>query len=152
MHRRALLAAAASALALAGCTSTQTTTLAQAKMYLDVGVTALQAAAQQYLAGPPLPSAANAALVNGIVAQMTQAKTTLDGTVAVADWQAGAEEVLQEMQQLEPLVAPYLGKAAPYVPLSIAVVQAFIASLPPPASATATPPAALTSKAAEFKP
>ena len=52
---------------------------------------------------------------------------------------------------LAPMVAPFLGAAAPYVPLAIAVVSAFVQSLPAPANAPATPPAALSRKAAQFR-
>jgi hypothetical protein len=153
MQRRVLLTSSAVILAvLAGCAgSASVTTLAQAQAYMNAGVAALQAAAQQYLAGPPLPSAASAALVSNTVTALTTVKTALDAETVPANWQAGALQAIALMQQLEPLVAAYLGTAAPYVPLAIAVIQAFIASLPPPVAAPVVPPAALARKAAELK-
>ena len=75
----------------------------------------------------------------------------VDGTSTVNDWKAAAQEALVVVLQLNPLVGGFLGAAAPYVPIAIAVVNAFIAALPPPANAPPVPPAQLTRKAAEYR-
>lgn len=152
MMKRRLLIAAAPLAILAGCATggSSAAQFDQAKAWLDAGAVAIMAAAQQYLAGPPAPPAAAAATVQQALAALQQAKTAVDALTVPADWKSGAVEVLALIQQLSPIVAPYLGGAAPYVPLAIAVVTAFVQSLPAPANAPATPPAALTRKAAQF--
>jgi len=152
MQRRVLLATSCAAvLARCGTTGTAAVTLAQAQAYLTTGVAALEAAAEQYLAGPPVPSAGDTALVNSVVAALNAATGALEGVTVPATWQAGALEVVGLMQQLDPLVARYLGDAAPYIPLAIAVIQSFIATLPAPADAPVTPPAPLARKAMELR-
>lgn len=151
IRRRDFAMFAFAGLGLAACnTSSSQTSLAQAKAYMDAGVAAVLAAAQQYLMGPPAPAAAMSQAVSDAMAKLESLKTTLDTVTLVADWKSGAMEVLALIQQILPMVTPFLGAAAPYVPLAIAVITAFIASLPPPADAPATPPAALTRKAAEY--
>jgi hypothetical protein len=136
---------------LVDCTGTQgAVTLEQAKAYLNDGVNATLAASQAYLASTPAPSAQIAATVTALAAKLEAANTALQGVVAVVDWKAGALEALTVLQQLSPLVAPFLGAAGPLLPMAIAVVMAFVQSLPPPADAPPTPPAALSRKAAEY--
>lgn len=151
--RRHILVASPAAMAvLAGCsTGSSSVQFDQAKAWLDAGSVAVMAAAQQYLAGPPVPPAATAATVQQALVALQQAKTAVDALTVPADWKSGAVEVLALIQQLSPMVAPFLGAAAPYVPLAIAVVTAFVQSLPAPANAPATPPAALSRKAAQFR-
>jgi len=152
MQRRALLSLGG-LLLIAGCGGSSTTpgvSLDQVKAYIDAGVLALDAAAQQYEAGPPAPSADNLVLVQNLVASLDTAKTALDGLTAPADYKAGLLEAVSLMQQLQPLVASKLGAAAPYIPLVFAVAQAFINALPPPADAPPTPPAALVRKGMEY--
>lgn len=155
MLRRTFLSGTTALLPLAvllSCTGTTSATqFAMAKSYLDAGVGAVLAGSQTFLAGPPLPTPQTAATVTAIMEKLSAAKSAIDGTVAVTDWQAGANEVLSTMQLLSPLVAGSLGAAAPYIPLAIAVVTAFIQSLPPPVTAPPVPPAALTHKAAEYR-
>lgn len=154
MLRRTLLtgiAAAAIPVLLVSCTgSTSADQFAMAKAYLDAGVGAVLAGSQAFLAGPPLPSAATAQAVIGMMASLEAAKAAIDKTSSVTDWKSGAIEALAVMQQLSPLVAPFLGLAAPYVPLAIAVVTAFTQALQPPPAAPPVPPAALTRKAAQY--
>ena len=151
MTRRALTASGFTALvvSLTGCGADSATQFAQAKLYLDTAVAAVTAAGQQFLAGPPAPSAANASLVRALISGLSQAQSAIANVTVPADWKAGAMQVLAIIQQMSPLVSPFLGAAAPYIPLAVAVVMAFIESLPPPANTPATPPAALTLKAAE---
>lgn len=154
MLRRHLLAGTAAAclpLSLLGCSGTQATTLAMAQSYLDTSVNALLAAAQAYLAGPPAPPATAAAQIKAIMGQLVSAQAALDKVTVEADWKSEATKILATMNELTPTVSPYLGEAAPYLPLAIAVVQAFINSLPPPADAPPTPPAALKKKAALYR-
>ena len=149
MQRRAVLLGSA-ALALTRCSGAAVTTLAQAKAYFDAGAGAVLAGAQQYLAGPPKPSAADAATVKTVMAALVAAQKALDGTVIETDWRATAVGALANIQSLLPFATPFLGPAGPYLPLAIAVVQAFIDALPAPPDTPAVPPAALSRKAAEF--
>jgi len=136
---------------LADCAGTQgAMTFAQAKAYADAAIGAALAGAQQYLASTPPPPVANATLVADLANKLQAIKTELDGTTVVPNWQAGAQEALAVLQQLSPMVAVFLGPAAPFLPVAIGVIQAFIAGLPPPADAPPTPPAALTRKAMEY--
>lgn len=125
--------------------------LDQVKAYLDAGVLALEAAAQQYEAGPPVPSPANLLLVQTIAGNLETVKTSLDSITIPADYKAGLLEAVALTQQLTPLVSGRLGEAAAYIPLVIAVAQAFIAQLPAPINAPPTPPAALSRKAMEYR-
>lgn len=150
LQRRQFLVIGASGVALAACATSNATTLDMAKAYLDAGSAAVLVAAQQFLAGPPKPTTATAEIVTAFLADLQKVKTTLDTVTAVGGWQAAATQALADMQQLTPLVAVFLGAAAPYVPLAIAVVQAFLAGLPPPAAAPVTPPAVLKFKAAQY--
>jgi hypothetical protein len=155
MQRRNVLALTGAALLLASCGDTPgspAVTFDQVKAYVDAGVAALDAAAQQFLMGPPAPSAANAVLVQQIIGALDQTKTALDGVTVPADYKAGLMQAIALIQQLAPMVTLQLGAAAQYIPLVIAVAQAFIAALPPPADAPPTPPAALARKGAEYKP
>ena len=158
MQRRIMLASSGltMALLLTGCGGSTSpvpvVTFDQAKAYMDVAVAAVTAAAQQYLVGPPVPTAANAVLVNTVISKLGTVKTALDQVTLATDWKSGALEAITLMQQLSPTVAPFLGGAAPYVPLALAVIQAFVMSLPPPASAPVTPPAPLAQKALEKHP
>lgn len=154
MFRRTLLSGAALVLPvwLVACAgSSGATQFAMAKAYLDAGVGAVLAGTQAFLAGPPLPSAATARAVNSMMASLEAAKTAIDRTTSVGDWKSGAVEILALMQQLSPTIAPFLGLAAPYVPLAIAVVTAFTQALQPPVTAPPVPPAALTRKAAQYR-
>lgn len=155
MQRRNILALTGIALLLARCGDTPgspAVTLDQVKAYLDAGVAALDAGAQQFLAGPPMPSTANAALVWQLITALDQSKTALDGVTVPADYKAGLLQAIALIQQLSPMVAGTLGEATQYIPLVLAVAQAFIAALPPPADAPPTPPAALARKGIEYKP
>ncbi len=155
MQRRGILTLSGAALLLASCGGTTTTspgvTLDQVKAYMDAGIAALDAAAQQFLMGPPVPSAANAAVVQQLIAALDQSKAALDAVTVPTDYKAGLLQAIALIQQLSPMVASSLGEAAQYIPLVLAVAQAFIAALPPPANAPPTPPAALASKAVEYR-
>ena len=154
MKRRALLAGLSLAAFVAGCASpTANAQFAQAKAYLDAGSAALLAAGQQFLIGPPPPSSAAAQAVQTAMAGLVQARTTLDAITLPADWKSGALEAVSVMQALaaNPALAPYLGPAAPFIPLAIAVVTAYINALPPPVNAPPAPPPALQAKARQYR-
>jgi hypothetical protein len=136
-------------LARCGASGSASVTLAQAKAYADDLINALSAAAQSYLAAP---SAANKALVTSIVTDLQQAKVAIDAATAESDARGIALQIVALAQQLVPLVVPFLGPAGPYVPLAIAVIQAFIASLPPPPAAPPAPPAALHEMGLRYHP
>lgn len=154
MYRRTLISTIpllASGALLAGCVGTPgAVTFAQARAYMDDAVDAVLAAAQAYIVGTPRPPQASIDVVISLSTALENARTALDATTVVANWQAGAIEALAVLQQLTPLVAAFLGAAAPYVPLAIAVIEAFIQSLPPPPAAPVTPPAALAQKALQY--
>jgi hypothetical protein len=135
-----------------GCsTQNSLTQFEQAKAYADSGIGATLAAAQAYLNGPPAPDPMVAATVRTAMSDLVQLRQTLNGIAApTPDWKADALQALAVMQQLNPIVAPFLGPAAPFLPLAEAVVSAFIQSLPPPQNAPVTPPAALRAKSLEY--
>lgn len=154
MNRRSLLTGLGLAALLAGCTSPSADAqFAQAKAYLDAGTAALLAAAQQYLIGPPPPTTANAQAVRTGMAALEQARTTLDAITLPQDWKSGALEAVSVMQALaaNPVLTPFLGPAAPYIPLVIAVVTAYINALPAPINAPPAPPPALQAKARQYR-
>jgi hypothetical protein len=146
--RRNLLTIAALAvplpmIAACGLTASGATPLEQAKVYADDLANAVSAAATAFLAGPPKPTAATTAMVNDLVNGLQKARAVLDATTATSDAKAIAQQVIAGVQQLLPMVSVFLGPAAPYIPLAIAVVQSFINAIPAPPDAPATPPAAL---------
>lgn len=154
MKRRFLLAGIGLTALLAGCASPSANAqFAQAKAYLDAGTAALLAAAQQYLIGPPPPSTAAAQAVRTGVAALEQARSTLDAITLPVDWKSGALEAIAVMQALaaNPVLTPFLGPAAPYIPLAIAVVTAYINALPAPVNAPPAPPPALQAKARQYR-
>jgi hypothetical protein len=155
--RRTLLSLAALAVPLpmiAACSLTApgATPLEQAKAYADDLANAVSAAAAAYIAGPPKPTAANAALVNQLVDDLQKARAALDATTATTDARSIAQQVIAGVQQLAPMVTVFLGSAAPYVPLAIAVVQSFINAIPAPPNAPAMPPAALRRAGMAYSP
>jgi hypothetical protein len=157
MNRRTLLSAAALALPLpflaaCGLTSSGATPLAMAKVYADDLANAVSAAANIYLAGPPKPTAANAALVGQLVDGLQQARAALDATTEASDAKGIVLQVIAGVQQLVPLVTPYIGPAGAYIPLAIAVLQAFVQSIPAPPDAPPTPPASLHRAALKYHP
>lgn len=136
---------------LVDCTGTPgAVTFEQAKAYADAAIGAALAGSQQYLASIPPPSAMTASIVAGLANKLQAIKAEIDGTTTVPNWKAGAQEALAVLQQLSPMVAPFLGAAGPLLPVAIGVIEAFIAGLPTPADAPPTPPAALSRKAMEF--
>lgn len=127
-----------------------TTSLALAKTYGDDLANALSAAAQAYLAGTPAPSPAQAALVSTAVSDLQTARAALDAATVPANAVQAADEVIAVARKLSPIVSPYLGPAAPYLPLALGVLQAFVDSLPPPPATPAVPPAGLHIMAAKY--
>lgn len=154
MLRRSLLSTAAAVAVLpllVRCAGTPgAVTLGQAQAYLADAVNATLAAAQAYLVSTPKPSAAVAATVTDLMAKLEAAQAALNGVTAVPDWKTGALEALAVLQQLSPMVGVFLGPAGPFLPVAVAVILAFIQSLPPPADAPVVPPAALHAKAMEY--
>jgi hypothetical protein len=125
-------------------------TLAQVQVWATDAIDAVSAAAQTYLASPV--TAANKALVTTIVADLQTAKAAITAVVNVSDARSIALEVVAFIQQIEPVVAPFLGSAAPYIPVAIAVLQAFIAGLPLPPDASTSPPVELHRMALRYHP
>ena len=148
ISRRQLLPVPA-ILLLAQCANgSSAVTLQQVQSYANDLVDALSAAAQAYLASP---SATNASVVQTIVSDLQTAKTALNAVTSQTNAQSIALQVVGFAQQLEPIVLPFLGVAAPYIPIAIAVIQAFIQSLPPPPATPATPPAQLHAVAVKYR-
>lgn len=150
MHRRTLLQATALTLPmamLAGCgligTPAGATNLQMAQLYADDLSDAVSAAAQVFLAGPPVPTATQAATVTGLIADLQTARKALDAATAASDARGIAKQVLTAVGNLAPVLTGTLGPAAAYIPLALAVIQTFIDSLPPPPATPPTPPAAL---------
>lgn len=156
MNRRMLLSGAALALPLpfiAACGMLPTTSggnLAQAQAYGADLANALSAGAVVFLAGPPKPTDAQAALVNQAVADIQTANAALAAATAQSTATGFATQLLNAALKLSSLVIPSLGPAGPYVPLAIAVLQAFIGALPPPDVVPAVPPAALHRAALKY--
>lgn len=157
MNRRTLLSATALTLPMAmlsACgligTPAGATNLQMAQVYADDLADAVSAAAQIYLAGPPAPDAAQAALVSGLIADLQTARRALDAATAASDARGIAKQLLTAALNLSPMITALLGPAAGYIPLAIGVVQAFIDSLPPPPAAPVTPPAALHRAALKY--
>lgn len=151
MISRRQMAFLPAAFLLAQCSSTggSTTTLAQAQAYADDLISAVSAAAQAYLAQP---NAAQQALVQQVVSDLQTLRQTIDAAQATTTLQTTFLQVIVGVQQLVPIVEPFLGSAGPYVPLALAVLQAFVASLPPPSNAPPAPPAALHAAALKYHP
>lgn len=141
--------AAVAALALVPGCATGTagaTTLQMAQTYGDDLVAALLAAASTYQAAPnPSP------IIASVVADLQTAKTALDNATLASDARGVVLQIIAAVQTILPMLTPFLAAAGPYVPLAIAVLQAFVAALPPPPSAPATPPAALHAVAEKYR-
>lgn len=152
MNRRSLLRSLPLGLLVFGCSPTTpgatSVPMNMLKAYGDDVINALSAAAQAYVVSP---GAKNTAIVNQIVGYLQSTKDALDSVQIESDARGIALEVVGFAQQLSPIVAPFLGPAAPFVPIALAVLQAFIASLPPPPAAPPTPPAALHNLALKYR-
>lgn len=152
-NRRAALklaggVASVAALALVpGCASTSgATPLQMAQAYGDDFVTLVMAAAAAYEAEPnPNP------IVATVITDLQAAQAALDGATVASGAQGVVGQILAGWQKLAPFVSPFFGAAAPYIPLVIAVLEAFVAEQPPPAGATPTPPAAVHSAATKYR-
>ncbi len=138
---------------IAGCgylTSPNATPFEMLKAYASVTSDAVSAAAQSYLSSKPAPSAKDKALVKKIVADLQATKDAILAAAEPANARQMAQEILTGVQTLMPMVSAFLGAAAPYVPVALGVIQAFINALPPPPDAPAKPPAELQRKAMAF--
>jgi hypothetical protein len=124
--------------------------LAQVQAYAGDLVNALSAAAQTYLTLPSV-TATDKVLVTTIVADLQQANTAIAAVVNVTNAQSIALQIVAFATQLEPLVLPFLGAAAPFVPVAMALLQAFIQSLPAPPATPVTPPVQLHSMALKYR-
>jgi hypothetical protein len=138
-HRRGLLAGAL-ALSVFGCQTppggtAPTVTLDMAKAWAGDLAGALVAAASAY-SGPNADQARTAA------GKLQQAAADFAAMGDVSTTRSAAISVLTLCQQVAALV-PLPGDLAIYIPMGIAVLQAFVADLPPPPDAPAQPPAAL---------
>lgn len=156
MNRRTLLSAIALAAPLpflATCGLVPTATggnLDQAKAYGADLANALSAGAAVFLAGPPVPTAEQAALVNAAVADIQAANAALAAATAQSTARGIVDQLLAAALKLSPLVMAALGAAGPYIPLAIAVLQAFAAAVPPPVEVPPVPPAALHRAALKY--
>lgn len=136
---------------LAGCAgSNVATSLTQAKLYGDDLANALSAAGQEFMIATT-STLDQKVIVQKTLAAIQVAKTALDNAVARTDAIGIVNQIIAAANTLYPLVSPYLGAAGLYVPIALAVLQAFIDSLPPPSDAPPTPPAALHEKAMAFR-
>jgi hypothetical protein len=129
----------------AGCSlaPSNATPLQTAQVYGDDLSNAVSAAAVTYETGPPPATAAQKVLVDNIVSNLQTARAALDAATTPTDAKDAANLLLANINSLEPYADRYLGPAAEYIPLAIAVVQSFIDAAAPPPNATPTPPAAL---------
>lgn len=149
LRRNLLLASALAPAFLIGCASTTspTVSLQMVQAYVSDLVNAVSAAAQAYLAGS---SESNSPLVSSIVSELQTLNTTIQGLTDPTSVKSAALEVLAAVQQIGPFIAPFLGPAGPFIPLAVAVVEAFVQSLPAPSEAPPQPPAALHRMAATY--
>lgn len=147
MKRRALLSTVGLLPLLAGCLSTSnrnaTVTVPQVQEYTNDLVNALSAAGLAYINTTPPPSAVQITVVQTVINGLQSVNRTVQSVTAVPDLRSAVLEGVALANQLSPLVTPFLGPAAPYVPIAIAVLQAFVQSLPAPADAPQKPPVAL---------
>jgi hypothetical protein len=110
----------------------------------------VSAAAQAYLASSPSPTAAAQALVKSIVTDLQTLNTAVQSVTDTSAAKSTILQILAGVNQLVPIVSPFLGTAGPYVPLAIAVIEAFVQSLPPPANSPTSPPAELHRMALKY--
>jgi hypothetical protein len=140
-----------SAIAILSSCSPQTPAVSfqQMKAYAVALIDALSVAADAYVSSP---GAKNVSLVLQIKNDLQQLKSALINVEQPTDVRSTVLQIIQFAQELTPIVLPYLGPAAQYVPIALAVLQAFVASLPPPPNAPEVPPAPLQKKASEYPP
>lgn len=120
-------------------------TLDQVKEYTDDVVDALSAAANTYLVKSPN------ATVQAALQQLEQVRQAIDAATAPESARAAVDEALAFLNQLTPVLSPFLGAAAPYVPIAIAVLHNFVHNLGLPPNAPPTPPAALHRAAVAYR-
>lgn len=123
------------ALVLSACAPTQqnAATLEQAKAWATGISSAISAAAAVYT-GPNVDQVRKAA--TDIQAAAVAFQTLGDVSTA----RSAALSLIAMAQQVTPMIAPALGPNAVFVPMGLAVLQAFVASLPVPPAAAPTPP------------
>lgn len=128
----------AASLALWACAtgSQGAVTLETAKVWMADMAGAVVAGAGVYT-GP------NEAQVKDIAAKIQQGAAAFASLGDVATAKTAALSILAMIQQISPIVAPLLGPAGVFVPMAVAVLQAFVAALPVPPDTPPTPPAAL---------
>jgi hypothetical protein len=130
---------------------TTTVPLAQVQLYVSDLVNAFSAAGVAYWSASPAPSASNAALVKSIVDDLQTLNSAVQSVTDVTTAKSTILQILSGVNEISPLIMPFLGTAGVAVPLAVAVITAFVQSLPPPANAPATPPAALHKAALRYK-
>lgn len=137
---------------IVGCTTPQSqTSFEMTKAYSNDLANALSASADVFLASTnPTPTAAQLSLVLHAKTSIQQAKDIINSTTAPSDARTAVQTVITDVGLMAPLLGPLLGPAALYIPLAVAVLQAFIDSLPPPPNAPPMPPAALHEKAMAY--
>lgn len=141
---------ASTGLALSACVSGSpgAVALETAQNYATTVADALAAAAQAYTAQA---GAVSVDVVQKVADDLEKAAHEFAALGDVSTARSAALSVLGFAQQLAPLVAAFLGAAAPYVPIALVVIQAFIQALPMPAEAPVQPPAALRAQAAKLR-
>ena len=150
MNRRAFLSTVApgvAVVALAGCASGSqgAVTLEAAKVWVPGFAGAIVAAAASYT-GP------QAAQVAAIAAQLKDAANAFAAMGDVSTARSAVLSIIALAQQLMPMVSAFIPpQVAPFVPMALAVLSAFVSALPPPPDAPAVPPAALVSQRAALK-
>lgn len=142
MNRRHLLnIAALSPLALlpACGTGQAATDLATAKVWVAAVANAMSAASAAYT-GP------NSGQIKMAVVDVQAAAAAFQSLGDVSTARSAATSFLAMAQQLVPLLTPVLRQNAAYVSMGIAIVQTFVAALPPPPNAPAAPPASMVGR------
>lgn len=135
---------AASVSVLGGCAQlglpTQGVTLEQAQAYVSALAGAVSAGATAFLTRPPTPTERAKALVTQLMSDIQMINAAVQAATETSTAQTTIQQILGTINQLMPLVSPYLGAAAQSISLAIAVLGAFVQNLAPPAHAPLYPP------------
>ena len=139
MNRRNFLLTAIAIAPLAACASGSSGAVAldTAKTWVSTLTMALAAAAGAYT-GP------DKATVDAAIVQLQAASDAFSGLGDVSTAKVAAQSWLSLAQHLVPMLSQYLPpNAVAPAQMALAMIQAFVASLPAPSNVPAQPPAAL---------
>lgn len=144
MYRREFTMAGLSA-GLVGCAGSvwdRPVTFEQMRLYADDLADALSAAANAYITSP---GAKHIDTVLSIQGKLQQVRHAIDGLrgIDTSDTRSLVLQLIAFVQQIFPLVAPFLGPVEPYIPIALNVLHAFLSALPLPPEAPPYPPAPL---------